>query len=176
MNSDSTSSLIKTPYDLLLSYGHQSKIKSKAYGMSSSYYRNLHKWLTYPQIILSAVSTISAVIDINQYALISLNVSMLILVGFNQAIQPKQRENDAHQYAIEYSELYSNIKQFININNRTQAEIKAYTAIILDQMNVWDSLSPPCRDKYLQKATKLYAKRSRTSRRTQKKEIAIDIH
>ena len=176
MSKSPSDSLIKSPYDLLLSYAHQAKIKSKAYSYSENYFRQIHKYLTYPMIILSAVSSVVAVLDVNKYALIGLNLSMLILVGFNTTVDPQKKSHLSHNVSIEYSEISSNVKQFVNSNSQSKESIKNYSEIIHEQLNIWDSLAPPIKERFVTKATKQYAKRSRTSRRVSKKEIAIDVH
>jgi len=174
--SESDTSLIKkSPYDFLISYAYQSKIKSKAYSYSEKHYRLLHKQLTYPMILFTSVSTVISVLEMNKYALIGLNLSMLVLVGFNQAINPKDKEHSAHNISIEMGELSSNIKQFVNINNRTKSEIKAYTELIHEQITIWDGLSPPIKEEFITKATNIYAKRSRKSRKPGKIELDVVV-
>ena len=177
MSNSPSDSLMGSPYDLLSSYAHQAKIKSVAYSYSESYYRNMYKWLTYPMVVLSAISTVIAVLDVNKYILIGLNLSMLILIGFTQLIDPKNKEQSAHNISTEYNEINSNVIQFIRSNNRTTEEIKQYGEIIHGELQIWDSLAPPCKDVFIQKATILHANRSRASRRvsSKKKDLKIEI-
>jgi hypothetical protein len=101
---------------------------------------------------------------------------MLILLGFDKVIKPKEKEHSAHQINIEMMEIHKNIKQYLNENNRTHSEIKDYSRLILIQMNLWDSLSPPC--KFINQATKESMRRVkiRTPRQLEKKiDIDIDI-
>jgi hypothetical protein len=174
--SESQSELIKNPYDLLTSYGNQAKIKSKAYGLSEEYYRNMHKYFTYPLILLTCISSALAVLELNRYILIGLNLGTIILISFDKAISPKNKEHESHQISLELGEIARAIKQFINSNNRTKTEIKSYSQVVLDQMNIWLGIAPPCKEKFIKQATQMYAKRHRVKSRPQKKEITIDVH
>ena len=71
------------------------------------------------------------------------------------------------------NEIDNNILQFITSHDSSTNEIKSYTELIHDQLTIWTSLSPPVKEKYILKATKLYAKRSR---RTRKAKDTIEIN
>jgi hypothetical protein len=70
MNSNSESSLIKNPYDLLQKYGRDSKIKSKAFAMSEAYYRCIYKYINYSLIILTSTSSALAIFELHKYVLL----------------------------------------------------------------------------------------------------------
>ena len=149
------------PYKLLHDYKKQATIQSNAYKYSEGFYRSLHKWLTYPIILLSAVSTILSGFNINHYSIMSISFSTLVLVGFERAINPKDKEQKSCQIKIEMNEIASNIKQFILNNHRTEEEIKQYTQLIHEQINIWNSIAPPIQDMYITKSTNKYAERTR---------------
>lgn len=163
------------PYALLRSYVNTAKVKSKAYGYSEGYFRWLYKVFTYPLVILSAMGSILAGLDVDKHVLMGISVATLILTGFNQAINPKSKEKSANQMSVEMNEIASNCKQFIYSNNRTAVEIKAFSEIIHEQLNIWNSLAPPIQDKFLTKALKECAKRSRKHNHSLQKKKTIDI-
>jgi hypothetical protein len=173
-NSNSESSLIKNPYDLLQKYARDSKIKSKAYAMSEAYYRKMYRYINYSLIILTSFSTALSIFELHKYVLVGLNLSSLIILAYDKLIKPKEKEYSAHQINIEMLEINRNIKQYLNENNRTHDEIKDYSRQILIQMNLWASLAPPCASRYIKKATKESMKRIKTPRQLEKK-IDIDI-
>ena len=155
------SSIRSNPYCLLRSYEQQARVNAKAYGMSEGYYRWLNKALSYPLIILSAVNTVLAGLDVNRYTIMSIALTTLIISGLRQSINPQDKENKASQMRIEYSEIKANVRQYILSNHRTIEEIKAYAEIIHEQLNIWNSLSPPCQDRFIIRARKECALRSR---------------
>lgn len=147
-----------TSYILLQKYQKESAILSSAYHKSEKYYRNLYKWLSYPIIITSAVSSIVAGISKpylhSDYVLMCLSLFTLILSGFNQAISPKDREMVAKQFSTEFEEISSNINQYILENSKTKDEVKHYSILIHETLNLWKSQKPPLRDKFLMEAKK----------------------
>jgi len=164
MSIESNSTKSGDPYYLLKIYGKTAKIKSKAYSYSEAYFRQMYKYLTYPLIILSASATMLSGFDAHPFSswvVMGISLTTLILVGFNQAINPKDKENRANQIKTEFGEISGNVKQFIMENNKTRQEIKIYGQLIHEQLNIWNSLSPPIKDKFIEKAEKLYASRSR---------------
>ena len=140
-------------YGLLLSYIKDTKILNKAYSMSEKHYRNMYKMFNYPLVILSTVSTILSGLNANQYILLGLSATMMILLGFDKLISPKEKEHQANRYAVEYGEIASSIKQFIMSNNRTKAEVKAYSETIFALITKWRSMNPPVKDKFVKQAT-----------------------
>lgn len=140
-------------YGLLLSYIKDTKILNKSYSMSEKYYRNMYKIFNYPLVILSTVSTILSGLNVNQYILLGLSAIMLILLGFDKLISPKEKEHEANRYSTEYGEIASSIKQFIMSNNRTKAEVKAYSETIFALITKWRSMNPPVKDKFIKQAT-----------------------
>ena len=112
-------------------------------------------------VILTAVSSVMAGIGLHRYVLLCLNLITLILLGFNQAINPLERSHKAHEVSVEFRELASNVKQFILSNHRTVDEIKHQTEITHELLNVWVSLSPPCQQQFMNKAKHECASRSR---------------
>jgi hypothetical protein len=157
-----TGSLIPNdPYALLRQYKQEANILSKAYGASESYYRQMYKTFTYPLVVLTTISTVFSGFDIHQYAVVGLNLCTLLLLGFNTAIDPKDKEHQAHQVSGEFSEIQSGITQFIRENSKSRAECRQYSQIVVEQMTIWRSLSPPIRQKYLDDAQKKYGKRVR---------------
>ena len=97
----------------------------------------------------------------NQYILMGLSLTTLILVGFTTAINPKDREAGAHQVAVEYNEISANIRQFILENNKSHEDIKAFSEIVHSEMNVWNSLAPSIQDRFMERAKRECAPRSR---------------
>lgn len=155
------------PYVLLRSYGRDAKIKSKAYGYSEAYYRWLHKVLTYPLVVLSAISTVISGFDIHPYSnyvVMGLSMVTLVIVGFNQAVQPKDKEMRANQLNVEYNEIASNIRQFIHENSKSDIQVKAYSEIIHSEMNIWHSLAPPIQRRFIVTARRECVSRARKSR------------
>lgn len=148
-------------YVLLRNYTLYCKIQSRAFSYSEAYYRQLYKWLSFPLIILSAVSSLLAGLDANAYYLMSLSLCTLILVGFNTAINPKDKEARAAQVKTEYGEISANCKHFIYSNNHDHAEIKAFSSIVHEQMNIWAGLAPPLSPRFLNRAKTELAPRSR---------------
>lgn len=152
------------PYKLLKFYGTEAKIKSKAYGYSEAYYRWLAKALSYPIIVISAVSSVLAGLDeFDQYILMCLSLSTLILVGFTTAISPKDKEQKAAQHKVEFGEIDANIRQFILENNKSHEEIKTFSEIVHSEMNVWNSLAPAIQDRFMERATRECTARTRAT-------------
>lgn len=140
-------------YGLLWTYSRESKVYGKAYSMSESYYRRTYKIFNYPLVILSAVSTICSGLNIHQYIMLGIALSMMILIGFDKLINPKEKEHDANRFAVEYQEIASNIKQFIMSNNRSKAEVKAYSETVYALISKWKSINPPLKDSFVKQAT-----------------------
>ena len=103
----------------------------------------------YPMVIISAVSSVLSGLNVNNYIVMSLNLSSLILLGFNSTISPKDKEKEAHNIAVEFSEINRSIKQFVYSNNRSRSEIKQYSELIASQMNIWNNLMPPVKDRFM---------------------------
>lgn len=162
---DSPASLTKSldPYYLLRIFSKEAKIKKIAYGYSEEYYLNLWRLITYPLVVLAAISTVLAGLDVNQYALLGLNLAMLILTGFERAINPKEKEQNANKIKIEYAEIHNHIKNFIYSNSRTKAEIKAYSDHITELLSKWNAFSPPIFSRFINKAQLQCADRKRTT-------------
>lgn len=150
-------------YVLLDKYAQEAKIKASAYSKSEAFYRSVHRWLTYPVIITSTVASVCAGVGLNSYAILSLSLVTLLLSGFNSAIDPKNRENLAHNVSVEFNEIYNNIQQFLLENNKTKGEIKTYSQMIRELLNVWESQAPPIRSEYIRQATHDCSKRIRPS-------------
>jgi hypothetical protein len=158
-------------YKLLKQYKDESKILASAYKMSEAYWRKVHKYLTYPVIVLTSLSSILASVDIGgvpgstlqytRYALLCLSFTTMILSGFNAAISPKDKESKANQSSTEFSEISSNINQFIVENNKTNNEIKTFSQLQLELLETWKSLSPPVSSEYIDKFTREIASRTR---------------
>lgn len=149
------------PYTLLRRYAKDSKTTARAYSLSEAYYRSLSKYLNYPVVALSAVSTVCAGLDINKYVLMGVSLATLILLGFDKAIDPKDREHDANKFAVEYGEIASNIKQFVLSNNRTQGEVKAYSETVYSLLTKWKAMNPPIKQSFVTQAKTYYLERVR---------------
>lgn len=154
-------SLGADPYYLLRTYARESKIKAYSYSLSEGYYRNLHKYLNYPVVVLSAISTVIAGLDLNSYAIMGLSLSMLILLGFDKLIDPKENEHKANQFKVEYGEINSNVKIFILNNGRTHEQVKAYAEQIHELINKWKSINPSVFQRFTDVATMKYTKKLR---------------
>ena len=146
--------LLQSPgsYRLLVGYMNESKILALAYDKSSSYFRFVYKCLTYPIVVTSAVATVCASLDVNKYIIVGLSLVTLILSGFNSAVNPKDKQNNAHNVSIEFSEIHSNVQQFVCENHKTGDEIKAHAQLIHELLNVWKSQAPPISKCYLKQA------------------------
>ena len=140
-------------YGLLKKYADEARILSIAYAYSESKFRMLNKWLTYPVIILSSLASVFSGLDMDKFILLGLSLSILILSGFNTAIGPLDRSNRANQFKTEFDNISSDIGQFINENNKTKDEIKAYSAQCHELLNVWKSLSPPVQSSFVKQAS-----------------------
>jgi hypothetical protein len=140
-------------YLLLKTYMNEAQILSLAYSKSESYYRTLYRIMNYPIIITSAIGTIAAGLKLNEYVLMSISFSTVVISGFNGIINPKEREQKANQISLEFDEIYSNINQFILENDKSKEEIKAYSQLIHTSINNWKSISPNIREKFMKEAT-----------------------
>ena len=141
------------PYYLLKSYMREAKIKSKAYGYSENYYRNLNKIFTYPIVVISAVGSVLGGIAIHPYVSMGLSLFTLILTGGDRVVNTREKEQSASHMRIEYGEIAKNIKQYIYSNNRTKAEIKDYSSHICELTNKWNGIAPPVLNKFVKKAS-----------------------
>ena len=153
-------------YSLLRAYLKEAKVLATAYKKSEGYYRRLSKWVTYPVIVTSAIGSVCAGIGgISDYALMGLSLATLILSGFNSAIDPKGKEQKANQFKTEFTEIASNVNQFICENNKTPEEIKAHSQLVHEIMNTWKSQAPPVSDDYLKDSSMRHARRLRRSKK-----------
>lgn len=149
-------------YGLLRDYARESKIYSKAYHTSEVYFRNMWKCFQYPVVVLSAISSVCAGLDVNRYALLGLSLLSLTLLGFNQLINPREKEFTAHTFSIEYAEIAGSIKQFYLSNSRSRDEIKSYSEQMYALLTKWQTMRPSLRDKFLNEARQRYAKKTRS--------------
>ena len=162
-SSDAMLNVMGDPRILLSSYMRDSKISSKAYELSEGYYRWLHKALNYPLVVLIAVNTVCAAIKLNEYVIMGISLAMLILKGFDSFINPKEKEHLANQVNVEFGEISRNIKQHLLTTSSADDEASLhYSETVHELINVWTSLSPPCRDDFVLKSKKIYAERSRS--------------
>jgi hypothetical protein len=149
---------------LLDQYYKESSILSKAYGMMEGYHRRLHKYLSYPTIPLaSLVGIISVIPNKEDYhlhiAITLLSFTIAVLNGFHTAINPKDKEHNCNNIKTEFNEISSNINQYLNENNKTELEYKNYSSQVLELLEVWKSLSPPCKQTFLDSSTKHFTER-----------------
>lgn len=149
------------PYHLLRLYAREAKQNARAYSYSEAYYRWLDKLLVYPLVVTNAATSVLAGLNISPWIIMGISCISLILVGYRQAIDPKDKEHRANQVRIEFREISANIKQFILENDRTRDEIKSYTSTIHELLNVWESLAPPIQSRFTIKAQHESAKRTR---------------
>ena len=170
-------------YTLLEKYKTDSEILSKAYKTNEHHYLFIHKILTYPIILLSAFSTVVAGLRKPEleYILLALSLVILILSGFNTAINPKDKQFLSNKISTEMNEISLNINQYILENNRKPDEIKAYSQKTLALFEVWHSIAPEINPKYIQRAKLECAVRvERISTSSKKKEImplkTISLH
>ena len=147
---------------LLKGYKLKSKILSTAYQYSAKYYSNMSKWLSYPLIVTSALNTVLSGLKINNHIILGLSLISLILIGFNSVIDPKRRENLAHNISIEFEEITENISEFM-ILNKTSEETKTYSKHILNIIQIWNSQSPNIREIYIKRSKLLHSVRVRPS-------------
>ena len=163
MTEDSSLCSQGDPYVLVRSYMQQAEIVSKAYEYSEAYYRSLNKTFSYPLVVVSAAMTVVSGAKFNQYALLVMTFINLILVGLSKVIDPRDKEFKASQIKTEMGEIASNAKQFLNANNRTRQEVKVFSELLHEQINIWKSLCPPINDRFLQRAKSQCAKRTRST-------------
>lgn len=142
------------PYSLLRSYAKESKIMSIAYHKSEVYYRWMFKCFNYPVVVLSAVNTVCTGIGMNGYILLGISLCMLILLGFDKLIDPKDKSVDANKFSVEYGEISGNIKQFIMSNDRSRDDIKNYSEIMYSLLVKWKAFNPPIKDVFVEEAQK----------------------
>ena len=155
--SSTSSSLIQRsdPYTLLLEYSKEAKIMTLAHAYTAQWYNDLAKYLNYPVILLSACSSVCAGLKVNQYILLGMTLSMLILTSFDHAINPKSKQHNHVLAKVEFDEIAGNLRQFILSNHRTAAEIKEYSEEILSYLQKWKSIAPTVPPRYM-KAAKRY--------------------
>lgn len=142
--------------NLLKQYHKKCTVLKNAYNMQESYWRSLYKKLQYPIVILSGIAAVTSLLKLNQYIAAGTSFLNLILAGFIQTINPKDKELKCNQVKIEYNELSQNINQFLIENDKTKEEYKQYSQQVLSLIEVWDSLAPPVSNSYLNKADKEY--------------------
>ena len=152
-------------YSLLKGYLKEAKVLATAYKKSEGYYRRLSKWVTYPVIVTSAIGSVCAGIGVSDYALMGLSLTTLILSGFNGAIDPKGKEQRANQFKTEFTEIASNINQFIYENNKSVEEIKTHSQLIHEILNTWKSQAPPVSEEYVKDASLRRVQRLRLSKK-----------
>jgi hypothetical protein len=165
MSESETSLMRDNPYKLIKDYLRECQVLNSMYTLSENHWRRVHRFLTYPLIITSALSSIIAGLDIgdpyNNYILLCISLISMIIAGFNSAINPMDRVNRAHQVAGEFGELASDIKQFITENSKTKEDIKTYSKQILSQMDIWKSLAPPVSTEFKKTSMLKHARRTR---------------
>jgi hypothetical protein len=149
-------------YKLLLDYMNEANILSMAYRKSERYYRNLYNYLTYPVILTSTLSAVSSGLGVNRYILLGLSLTTLLITGFNSALNPANKEKLANQVGIEFGEIASNVRQFVQENSKTETEIKAYSQLIHELINTWQALAPPLKETYIVQARSEVAVRIRS--------------
>lgn len=148
-------------YSLLKKYRNDAMVLSDAYKMSERHWRKTYKMLNYPLIVLTTITGVMSSVEVSKYALMAISFTSLLLTSFSTAINPKDKEAKANQVATEFSEISSNINQFIVENHKTKDEIKAFSQLQLELLEVWQSLAPPISYTYLEKAKMNHAPRTR---------------
>jgi hypothetical protein len=78
-------------------------LKSYQQEISENYYRQMNKLITYPVIILSSLTSLSAGLNINKYITLGIALTTTIFAGFNQAINPLDKAQKANQNQLIYS-------------------------------------------------------------------------
>lgn len=154
-NNNSLSSsipIMNSPYTLLMSYARDAKIRSRAHRKSANFFLNLYRVLNYPTVLLSAVSSVLAGVKVDQYFLLCTSLTILVLGSFDHTISPKNSQHLHLMASQEYEEIAGNIKQFIQINNRSHEEIKQYSISIHEYINKWNGFAPNIPFDYLQKS------------------------
>jgi hypothetical protein len=141
-------------YVLLKSYQEEANMLSIAYKMNELYYRDISKILTYPVIFLSAIASVLAGLrNPNlEYVLLGITLATLLFSGFNQAINPSNKQHLSNRCSTEFAEIASSTNQWIIENNKTKEEIKAYSRKMLAVLDVWKGISPDISNSLIQKA------------------------
>jgi hypothetical protein len=152
--SNAGSSLLRSsdPYALLVEYSKEAKIMTLAHAYTAQFYNDLAKYLSFPLILLSTSSSVCAGLNVNQYILLGMTLSMLVLTSFDHAINPKSKQHNHMLAKVEFDEIAGNLRQFIGSNHRTPAEIKEYSEEILTYLQKWKSIAPTVPPRYMRAA------------------------
>ena len=164
-----------SPYTLLNKYMSDANVLSRAYKLNELFYLSMHKFLTYPIIVLSTFSTVIAGLrrEELEYVLLGLTLVTLLFAGFNTAITPKDKQYLSNKISTEFSEIALNINQFIIENNKSPSEIKVFSQKMLALFEVWKSLCPEIRQSYLLQAKLECAERVERVSNSSKKRLQI---
>jgi hypothetical protein len=152
-----------SPRNLLYQYHKECAILGKSYEMMELYHTRVHKYLSYPTIPLSSFVGIISVLP-NEYSyeyyfnyfIPTLSFTIAVLNGFNTAINPKGKQYECNHIKNEFNNIASNINQYLNENNKTDEEYKIYSSKVLELIDVWKSLSPSCKKKYIESSKKKF--------------------
>jgi hypothetical protein len=141
-------------YVLLQSYQNEANMLSIAYKMNELYYSNISKILTYPVIFLSASASVLAGLRNPhlEYVLLGITLATLLFSGFNQAINPSNKQHLSNRCSTEFAEIGSSINQFAVENNKSSDEIKAYSRKMLAVLVVWKGICPDISNSLIKKA------------------------
>jgi outer membrane murein-binding lipoprotein Lpp len=153
---------VEGSYKLLNDYMIETKVLSEAYKKSEAHWRNVSKMLNYPLIVITTLMSVFSSIELNKYVLMALSFGSMLITSFATAVAPKDREAKANQISTEFGEIASNIRQFINENHKTKEEVKAFSQMQLELIEIWKGLSPPINDKYIKQSKIHNAPRTRS--------------
>jgi len=98
-----------------------------------------------------SISTVISTLNFDNRILIGLSLVSLILVGFNNIINPLDRSHNARSISIEFSEIFSNIEEFM-FESKTDEERKIYANHINSIILIWRSQMPNIFDKHIRRA------------------------
>jgi hypothetical protein len=129
----------------------------------------MDKYLSYPNIPLSSFVGIISVLP-NEYEyeyylnyfIPTLSFTIAVLNGFNTVINPKGKQYECNHIKNEFNNISSNINQYLNENNKTDEEYKIYSSKVLELMDVWKSLAPICKIKFIESSKKKFVELPRT--------------
>jgi hypothetical protein len=157
-------------YKLLKEYRMQARVLASAFHFSECYHREVHRWLTYPLILLTVSTTVLSAFELNKYVVCALSFASLLLTSFNSAVRPKDREYAAHAVSGEFQEIADDIHQYITENHKTADEIKAYSNHVNSVLSIWKGQSPACRDSFISRAQLKHSPRMRSSKKKRESE------
>jgi len=164
--------LAKDWFALLKKYRVDAIVLSKAYQHFSDdnrcFYKRLAITLTFLSATLSVFSTAKEG-EWGHFVVQALSYISLLLTGLLNVIDPSKKAQDAHQVALEFGEIASNVEAFLSKKDVTESELQEQLNLTRELLNTWKSLSPPMPDRYRKREEMKHSQRvrARTERKIQ---------